>query len=138
MVVTAGRGRVAVARYQWRKGKWISRGEPQLMDWATLFASVDGPAHQHKEGTPTAGGWHIVSHVIPMTNTATVQQVAACMGQNGTFSNTGSAQAANVDTVLVDGRILKRGGKLTAIDAAQLMNEASAATQAIIQRANWK
>ena len=45
-----------------------------------------------------------------------------------------SAQAANVDTVLVDGRILKRNGKLTAIDAAQLMNEASAATQAIIQR----
>ena len=49
-----------------------------------------------------------------------------------------SAQASNVDTVLVDGRILKRNGKLTAIDAAQLMNEASAATQAIIQRANWK
>jgi tRNA threonylcarbamoyladenosine biosynthesis protein TsaB len=45
VVVTAGRGRVAVARYQWRKGKWVSRGEPQLMNWATLFASVDGPAH---------------------------------------------------------------------------------------------
>ena len=49
-----------------------------------------------------------------------------------------SAQAANVDTVLVDGRILKRGGKLTAIDTGKLMTEASAATQAIIQRANWK
>ena len=45
VVVAAGRGRVAVARYQWRKGKWVSRGEPQLMDWATLFTSVDGPAH---------------------------------------------------------------------------------------------
>ena len=49
-----------------------------------------------------------------------------------------SAQAANVDTVLVDGRILKRNGKLTAIDTGKLMTEASAATQAIIQRANWK
>ena len=49
-----------------------------------------------------------------------------------------SAQAANVDTVLVDGRILKRGGKLTAIDTGKLMDEASAATRAIIQRANWK
>ena len=49
-----------------------------------------------------------------------------------------SAQSANVDTVLVDGRILKRNGKLTAIDTGKLMTEASAATQAIIQRANWK
>jgi 5-methylthioadenosine/S-adenosylhomocysteine deaminase len=49
-----------------------------------------------------------------------------------------SAQASNVDTVLIDGRILKRSGKLTAIDASKLMDEASAATQAIKQRANWK
>jgi|SRR5262249_21553417 len=49
-----------------------------------------------------------------------------------------SAQASNVDTVLIDGRILKRNGKLTAIDASKLMDEASAATQAIKQRANWK
>ena len=44
--------------------------------------------------------------------------------------------------VLVDGRILKRNGKLTAkltaIDAGKLIDEASAATQAIKQRANWK
>jgi 5-methylthioadenosine/S-adenosylhomocysteine deaminase len=41
-------------------------------------------------------------------------------------------------TVLIDGRILKRNGKLTAIDVGKLMDEASAATQAIKQRANWK
>jgi cytosine/adenosine deaminase-related metal-dependent hydrolase len=49
-----------------------------------------------------------------------------------------SAQASNVDTVLVDGRILKRNGRLTAIDAGKLMDEASAASQGIRQRANWK
>jgi 5-methylthioadenosine/S-adenosylhomocysteine deaminase len=49
-----------------------------------------------------------------------------------------SAQGWNVDTVMVDGRILKRNGKLTAIDVGRLMDEASAATQAIRQRANWK
>jgi len=49
-----------------------------------------------------------------------------------------SAQASNVDTVLVDGRILKRNGKLTAIDVGKLMDEASAASQSIKQRANWK
>src|ERR1700758_1053561 len=49
-----------------------------------------------------------------------------------------SAQASNVDTVLVDGRILKRNGKLTAIDTGKLMDEASAASQSIKRRANWK
>jgi cytosine/adenosine deaminase-related metal-dependent hydrolase len=49
-----------------------------------------------------------------------------------------SAQAHNVDTVLVDGRILKRDGRLTAIHAGRLMEEASAASLAIRQRANWK
>jgi cytosine/adenosine deaminase-related metal-dependent hydrolase len=49
-----------------------------------------------------------------------------------------SAQASNVDTVLLDGRILKRNGKLTAIDAGRLMEEASAASQGVRQRANWK
>jgi 5-methylthioadenosine/S-adenosylhomocysteine deaminase len=49
-----------------------------------------------------------------------------------------SAQASNVDTVLVDGRILKRSGKLTAIDAGTLVAEATAASVGVRQRANWK
>jgi 5-methylthioadenosine/S-adenosylhomocysteine deaminase len=49
-----------------------------------------------------------------------------------------SAQASNVDTVLVDGRILKRSGKLTAIDAGTLVAEATAASVGVRQRSNWK
>jgi cytosine/adenosine deaminase-related metal-dependent hydrolase len=49
-----------------------------------------------------------------------------------------SAQGANVDTVIVDGRILKRNGKLTTIDVGQLMEQASTATRAIKERANWQ
>jgi tRNA threonylcarbamoyladenosine biosynthesis protein TsaB len=45
VTVQAGRGRVIVGRYQWRKGRWGQRGEPQLMEWETLFASIDGPTH---------------------------------------------------------------------------------------------
>jgi len=45
VVVQAGRERVIVGRYQWRKGHWTPRGEVQLMDWPTLLESVDGPAH---------------------------------------------------------------------------------------------
>src|SRR5499427_8771439 len=48
-----------------------------------------------------------------------------------------SAQAWNVDTVMVDGRILKRGGKLTAIDTATLMDEASKASREVRDRAKW-
>jgi 5-methylthioadenosine/S-adenosylhomocysteine deaminase len=42
-----------------------------------------------------------------------------------------SGQPANVDTVIVDGRILCRGGKLTAIDVAKTVREAGASARAI-------
>jgi 5-methylthioadenosine/S-adenosylhomocysteine deaminase len=48
-----------------------------------------------------------------------------------------AAQPANVDTVMVDGRILKRGGRLTATDAAQVAGEARAALAALRKRAGW-
>jgi cytosine/adenosine deaminase-related metal-dependent hydrolase len=48
-----------------------------------------------------------------------------------------AAQPSNVDTVVIDGRILKRGGKLTAMNAEQIAVEANAASQALRKRANW-
>jgi len=48
-----------------------------------------------------------------------------------------AAQPSNVDTVMVDGRILKRGGRLTAIDTAQVAAEARAALAALRKRADW-
>ncbi len=48
-----------------------------------------------------------------------------------------AAQPSNVDTVVIDGRILKRGGKLTALKADQIATEANAASQALRKRANW-
>jgi cytosine/adenosine deaminase-related metal-dependent hydrolase len=48
-----------------------------------------------------------------------------------------AAEPSNVDTVVVDGRILKRHGKLTAIDARRVVNEAAAARAALLKRANW-
>jgi 5-methylthioadenosine/S-adenosylhomocysteine deaminase len=48
-----------------------------------------------------------------------------------------AAEPANVDTVIVDGRILKRRGKLTAIDAKQVVREASVALAGVLKRANW-
>jgi 5-methylthioadenosine/S-adenosylhomocysteine deaminase len=44
---------------------------------------------------------------------------------------------SNVDTVMIDGRILKRGGKLVATDTARIASEASAALTALRKRAGW-
>jgi len=46
-----------------------------------------------------------------------------------------AVEPANVDTVIVDGRILKRHGRLTAIDASQVVAEATAAARAVRARA---
>ena len=48
-----------------------------------------------------------------------------------------AVQPANVDTVMVDGRILKRSGKLTAMNVAQIAREAAEANVAVRKRANW-
>ena len=48
-----------------------------------------------------------------------------------------AAQPANVDTVVVDGRILKRRGKLTSVDVEQMLSEASAALSGVRKRAGW-
>jgi 5-methylthioadenosine/S-adenosylhomocysteine deaminase len=48
-----------------------------------------------------------------------------------------AAQPANIDTVMVDGRILKRGGKLTTLDTDAITHEANAALAAVRQRADW-
>jgi cytosine/adenosine deaminase-related metal-dependent hydrolase len=47
-------------------------------------------------------------------------------------------QPANVDTVVVDGRILKRAGKLTSLQPAQVVREARASLVEVRKRANWR
>ena len=44
----------------------------------------------------------------------------------------------NIDTVAVDGRILKRGGKLTGIDPQAVIHGARAALAALRDRAKWR
>ncbi len=48
-----------------------------------------------------------------------------------------AGQPSNVDTVIVDGRVLKRHGKLTAVDSRQVVREAQAALAGVLKRANW-
>jgi 5-methylthioadenosine/S-adenosylhomocysteine deaminase len=44
----------------------------------------------------------------------------------------------NVDLVVVDGRILKRGGKLVAIDTPKVIAEARAALKGVRERTKWR
>jgi len=48
-----------------------------------------------------------------------------------------AAQPSNVDTVMVDGRILKRSGRLVGVDAGQVVDEARIALAGLRKRANW-
>ncbi|MGE5286848.1 MAG: amidohydrolase family protein [Micromonosporaceae bacterium] len=48
-----------------------------------------------------------------------------------------AAQPANVDTVIVDGRVLKRSGVLTVLDPVQIAQAAGAALTAVRARAGW-
>ena len=48
-----------------------------------------------------------------------------------------AAQPSNVDTVVVDGRILKRRGKLMAYDTRQVVGQATAALAGVRKRGNW-
>jgi cytosine/adenosine deaminase-related metal-dependent hydrolase len=45
-----------------------------------------------------------------------------------------AAEEADVDTVVVDGRILKRAGKLTAMVPEQVIQEAAASLEAVGKR----
>ena len=48
-----------------------------------------------------------------------------------------SAQTEDVDTVIVDGRVLKRGGKLIGIDTPTILREAAESIAGLRKRANW-
>jgi cytosine/adenosine deaminase-related metal-dependent hydrolase len=48
-----------------------------------------------------------------------------------------AAQPMNVDTVIVDGRILKRRGQLTALDVNQVIHEANESLATVRRRADW-
>jgi cytosine/adenosine deaminase-related metal-dependent hydrolase len=49
-----------------------------------------------------------------------------------------AVQPSNVDTVVVDGRILKRHGRLTSIDVEGLIDAATAASEDLLSHGKWE
>ncbi len=48
-----------------------------------------------------------------------------------------AAQPANVDTVIIDGRIVKRGGRLTNVDVGDVVDSAARALTGLRRRSGW-
>jgi cytosine/adenosine deaminase-related metal-dependent hydrolase len=48
-----------------------------------------------------------------------------------------AAQPANVDTVLIDGRIVKRRGRLTTVDVDDVIDDAARALIDVRRRSGW-
>jgi 5-methylthioadenosine/S-adenosylhomocysteine deaminase len=48
-----------------------------------------------------------------------------------------AAQPANVDTVIIDGRIVKRAGRLTSVDVGDIVDSAARALTALRRRSGW-
>jgi 5-methylthioadenosine/S-adenosylhomocysteine deaminase len=48
-----------------------------------------------------------------------------------------AAQPANVDTVMIDGRIVKRGGRLTQLDVTDVIDDAGRAYAEVRRRSGW-
>jgi hypothetical protein len=67
------------------------------------------------------------------TDTSTPIAVSAAAADRLVFT----AQPGNVDTAMVDGRILLRGGKLVGVDTEQLAREAAESAAQIRSRAAW-
>ena len=47
------------------------------------------------------------------------------------------AQPGNIDTVVVDGRILRRGGAFTALDHGKVVRDAHEAAMGLRAKAKW-
>lgn len=83
LIVTllAGRGRVSVARFQWRKNAWKPRAEAENMTWDDLLASIDGAAAL--AGEIDAIGQERIAAARAAGTPLTVLPASACLRRAG-------------------------------------------------------
>lgn len=80
-VVKAGRGRIYVNSYRWRKGRWNSHTEPRLMDWEKLLETIDGPAHV--TGEIDDDGLEILKAARENNTPISIAKAAQCLRRAG-------------------------------------------------------
>jgi 5-methylthioadenosine/S-adenosylhomocysteine deaminase len=121
--------RILYALHQHRIGNRIKLTSRRLVELATIDGARDlGLAD--KTGSLTPG--KRADLILVRTTDINVSPVG-----DPYEALVGLAQPANVDTVVVDGRILRRGGRFVALDHAQVVKEAMQSVADLRARAGW-
>jgi 5-methylthioadenosine/S-adenosylhomocysteine deaminase len=121
--------RILFALHQHRIGNKIPLTVKRLVQLATLDGAVDLGV-EGKTGSLTPGK----RADIILVRTTDINLAPIGDPYEALVS---LAQPSNVDTVIVDGRILRRSGKFTAIDHSKVVREAQEAAMALRARAKW-
>jgi cytosine/adenosine deaminase-related metal-dependent hydrolase len=121
--------RILFALHQHRIGNEIPVTVKRLVQLATLDGAVDlGIAE--KTGSLTPGK----RADIILVRTSDINMAPVGDPYEALVS---LAQPSNVDTVIVDGRILRQSGKFTALDHGKVVQEAKGAAAALRTQASW-
>lgn len=121
--------RILFALHQHRIGNKIPLTVKRLVQLATLDGAVDlGIADKTGSLTPGKRADIILVRTTDINMTPVGDPYEALVSL---------AQPINVDTVIVDGRILRQAGKFTALDHAKVVREAQEAAAALRSRAKW-
>ena len=112
-----------------RAGKPMKLTTKRLVQLATLDGAIDlGIADKVGSLTPGKRADLILVRTTDLN--------MAAMG-NPYDALVALAMPSNVDTVVVDGRILRRGNKFTALDQSKVVAEALESAAALRARAKW-
>ena len=115
--------------HQHRIGARIPLTSRRLVQLATLDGAIDlGIAERTGSLTPGKRADIILVRTTDINVAPSADPYEALVG---------FGQTRNVDTVVVDGRILVRGNRFTALDHAQVMKEANQAVASLRARAGW-
>ena len=121
--------RVLFALHQHRIGDKIPLTVKRLVQLATLDGAVDlGIADKTGSLTPGKRADIILVRTTDINMTPVGDPYEALVSL---------AQPSNVDTVIVDGRILRQAGKFTALDHAKVVRDAKEAAEALRTKAKW-
>jgi cytosine/adenosine deaminase-related metal-dependent hydrolase len=121
--------RLLFSLHQHRIGAKVPLTLKRLVQLATLDGAVDlGIAGRTGSLTPRKRADIILVRSTDINMTPAGDPYEALVSR---------AQPTNIDTVIVDGRILRQAGRFTALDHAQVVREAQEAALALRAKANW-
>ena len=121
--------RILFALHQHRIGDAIPLTVKRLVQLATLDGAVDlGIADKTGSLTPGKRADIILVRTTDINMTPVGDPYEALVSL---------AQPGNVDTVIVDGRIVRRGGKFTTLDHAKVVRRRTAGGGGLRERAKW-